>query len=98
MTRQDAIVRRRLEFDVVLDAWPDHTQGQALHSLISSGDVTAVRLPRGFVGLTIVPAPMLLYLDAGQLHVRQVLPTPGGRVRRYQRPGTRSDRHEDSRL
>src|SRR5574341_1958745 len=75
MTTQDAVVDRRLQFDVVLDAWPDGAQGKALHSLVASGDVAAVRLPYGFVGLTIVSARMLLYLDAGQLHVRQVLPT-----------------------
>ncbi len=98
MTTRDAVIRRRLEFDVVLDAWPDGAQGKALHSLVSSGDVAAVRLPYGFVGLTIVSAQMLLYLDAGQLHVRQVLPAAGGRVRQYQGTGTRSDRREDSRL
>lgn len=98
MTTQDAVIRRRLEFDVALDAWPDGAQGKALHSLVASGDVVAVRLPYGFVGLTIVSGQMLLYLDAGRLHVRQVLPAAGGRVRRYQGTGTRSDRREDSRL
>ncbi len=98
MTAQDAVIRRRLEFDVVLDAWPDGAQGKALHSLVASGDVAAVRLPNGFVGLTIASGQILLYLDAGQLHVRQVLPTSSGRVRRYRGTGTHSDRREDSRL
>ncbi len=98
MTRKDTIIRRRLEFDLVLDAWPDAAHGKALHSLVTSGDVVAVRLPYGFVGLTIVSAPMLLYVDAGRLHVRQVLPRPGGRVRRYQGTGTRLGRREDSRF
>jgi hypothetical protein len=87
MTTQDAVIRRRVEFDVVLDAWPDGAQGKALHSLVASGDVAAVRLSHGFIGLTIVSAQMLLYLDAGQLKVRQVLPAAGGRVRRYQGTG-----------
>ncbi len=87
MTTQDAVIRRRVEFDVVLDAWPDGAQGKALHSLVASGDVAAVRLSHGFIGLTIVSAQMLLYLDAGQLKVRQVLPAAGGRMRRYQGTG-----------
>jgi hypothetical protein len=99
MTKQDAIAHGRLEFDVVLDAWPDNTQGQALHSLITSGDVIAVQLPHGFVGLIIVPAPMLLHPGRGATsHQAKVLPTPGGRVRWYERTGTRSDRQEDSRF
>ncbi len=98
MTTQNAVIRRRLKFDVVLDAWPDSAQGKALHSLVASGDVAAVRLPYGFVGLTIVSAQMLTYLDAGQLHIKQVLPAVGGRGHRYQGTGTWSDRHEDSRL
>ncbi len=98
MTSPDTARRRRAGFDVVLDAWLGGAQGKALHSLVSSGDVVAVRFPHGFVELTIVSAQMLLYLDAGQLHVRQVLPTPGGRVPRYPRTGTRVDRREDSRL
>jgi hypothetical protein len=65
MATQDAVTRRKLEFDIVLDAWPDGTQANALRSLVASGDVAAVPLARGFVGLTIVSARMLLYLDAG---------------------------------
>lgn len=61
------MTRRRLEFDVVLDAWPDHIQGQALHSLITSGDVIAVQLPYGFAGLITVSSPMLMHRDEGQL-------------------------------
>ena len=87
MTTQDAVIRRWVEFDLVLDAWPEGAQGKALHSLVASGDVSAVLLSRGFVGLTIFSAQMLLYLDAGQLKVRQVLPATGGRVRRYQGTG-----------
>jgi len=69
--------RRRLEFDVILDGWPTGAQGKALGSLIASGDVIAVRLPLGFMGLTIVHTRTLLYVEAGQLRVRQILPTPG---------------------
>ncbi|HVH30268.1 MAG TPA: hypothetical protein VNA31_01190 [bacterium] len=87
MTTQDTVTRRRVDFDVVLDGWPDAAQGRALHSLVASGDVAAVRLSHGFIGLTIVSAQMLLYLDAGQLKVRQVLPASGGHVRRYQDTG-----------
>ncbi len=77
MTWRDRVSRRRLEFDLILDEWPTGAQGQALHSLVASGDVVAAPLPHGFVGLTIRHTRMMLYVEAGRLHVTQVLP-PGG--------------------
>lgn len=79
---------RRVKFDLVLDRWPAKTQGRALWSLVASGDVQAVRLPRGFVGLRIQPAQTLIYIEDGRPHVRQVLPQPRARGRWYQRTGT----------
>ena len=80
---------RRLEFDLVLDRWPARKQGRALWSLVASGDIEAVRLPRGFVGLRIQPAQTLVYIEDGRPYVRQVLPQPHATGRRYQRTGTR---------
>lgn len=79
---------RRMEFDLILDRWPAEAAGRALQSLVQSGDVQAVRLPRGFVGLRIQPAQTLIYIEDGRPHVRQVLPEPGPVGRRYQRTGT----------
>lgn len=84
MTTRETVIRRRLEFDVVLDAWPDGAQGEALDSLIAGGDVAAAHLPYGFVGLTIASAQTLLYLEAGRLHIKQILSLPGERERLYQ--------------
>ncbi len=50
MTTESLAATRRVEFDVVLDKWPDGAQGETLRSLIASGDVVAIRLPYGFVG------------------------------------------------
>ncbi len=94
MTRQDAVTPRRLEFDVVLDAWP----GGALDSLVASGDVLAVLLPYGFVGLKILPTQILVYAEAGRMHVKQVFPTPGARVPQHYRPGLRLPSLQDSRF
>ncbi len=60
MTWRDRVSRRRLEFDLILDEWPTGVQGQALHSLLASGDVVAAPLPHGFVGLTIRHTRMML--------------------------------------
>lgn len=84
MTARETVIRRRLEFDVVLDAWPHGAQGEALDSLIAGGDVAALHLPHGFVGLTIASAQTLLYVEAGKLHVKQILLPPDGRERQYQ--------------
>lgn len=77
MTWRDAVSRRRLEFDFILDEWPTGAQGQALQSLVASGDVVTAPLPQGFVGLTIRHTQMMVYVEAGRLHVKQVLPPPG---------------------
>ncbi len=77
MTWHDAVSRRRLEFDFILDEWPTKAQGQALQSLLASGDVVATPLPHGFVGVTIRHTQMMVYVEAGRLHVKQVLPLPG---------------------
>ncbi len=77
MTWRDPVSRRRLEFDLILDEWPTGAQGQALHSLVASGDVVSAPLPHGFVGLTIRYTQMMLYVEAGRLHIKQILP-PGG--------------------
>ncbi len=98
MTRQDAVTPRRLEFDVVLDEWPGGEQGGALDSLVASGDVLAVLLPCGFVGLKIIPAQILIYAEAGRMHVKQVLPTPGARVPQHYGPGLRLPSFQDSPL
>jgi len=78
MIWRDPVSRRRIEFDLVLDQWPTGVQGQALQSLVASGDVVAVPLPHAFVGLSIRHTQMMLYVEAGRLHVKQVLPPPGG--------------------
>jgi len=78
MTWRDAMSRRRLEFEFILDEWPTGAQGQALQSLVASGDVLAAPLPYGFVGLTIRHTEMMVYVEAGRLHVKQVLQQPGG--------------------
>lgn len=54
MTSWQGMIRRKPEFSVVLDEWPHGPQGDALTSLIITGDVVAVGLPHGFVGLKIV--------------------------------------------
>lgn len=79
---------QRVEFDLILDRWPTGRKGRALWSLVASGDVQAVRLPRGFVGLQIQHAQTLIYIEDGRPHVRQVLPEPHPTDRRYQRTGT----------
>ncbi len=84
MATQETVIRRRLEFDVLLDAWPDGAQGKALDSLIAGGDVAPVHLPYGFVGLTIASAHTLLYVEAGKLHVKQILLPPDRRERQSQ--------------
>ncbi len=78
MTWREADSRRRLKFDFILDEWPRGAQGQALQSLVASGDVRAAPLLYGFVGLTIRHTQMMVYVEAGRLHVKQVLPQPGG--------------------
>lgn len=98
MTRQYVVIPRRLEFDVVLDAWPGGAQGGALQSLVTSGDVLAVLLPYGFVGLKILPTQILVYAEAGRMHVKQVFPTPGARVPQHYRPGLRLPSLQDSQL
>lgn len=80
---------RRPVFDLVLDAWPDNAQGQALSSLVASGDVAATELPYGFVGLRIVSSQTLLYVEEGRWHVAQIVPQPSPRratVPQYQYP------------
>ncbi len=81
MTSWHRMTHRKPEFSAVLDEWPHGPQGDALTSLIISGDVVAVRLPHGFVGLKIVPTQTLFYVEAGRLHIRQVLPLPGSITR-----------------
>ncbi len=98
MTRQHTVTPHGLEFDVVLDEWPDGAQGDALHSLVASGDVLAVLLPYGFVGLKIIPAQILIYAEAGRMHVKQVFPTLGARVPQHYGPGLRLPSLQDSRL
>jgi hypothetical protein len=83
MTTREIVIHRRPEFDVVLDGWPGGAQGKALHSLIETGDVAASPLPYGFVGLTIAAAQTLLYVEAGKLHLKQILLPPDQRVPRY---------------
>ncbi len=78
MTWHDPVSHHRVEFDLILDEWPIGGQGQALQSLVASGDVVVASLPRGFVGLTIRYTRMMLYVEAGRLHVKQVLLPPGG--------------------
>ena len=82
------MTRRRLEFDVILDEWPGGVQSDALRSLIASGDVTAVRLPYGFVGLKMIHTQTLLYVEAGRPHIKQVLPMPGSKILKYRGTGT----------
>lgn len=64
----------RLDFDVVLDEWPSGAQGAALDSLARSGDIITVLLPNGFVGVKILPTQILVYVESGRMHVKQVLP------------------------
>jgi len=67
----------RLEFDALLDEWPAGAEGEALWSLVRSGDVIATRLPRGFVGIRIVPSHTQASIVAGRLRIRQVFPPRG---------------------
>lgn len=76
---------RNVAFDLVLDRWPAGPQGRALQSLVDDGEVTATRLPRGFVGLVIHHTQTLVYIEAGRPHVRQVLPEPRAVGRRLHR-------------
>lgn len=64
----------RIKFDLVLDEWPRGAQGAALDSLARSGDVITVRLPYGFVGVKILRTQILVYVESGRMHVKQVLP------------------------
>jgi len=77
-----------MEWDLVLDQWPRGPAGDALQSLIASGDVVAVDLPYGFVGLTIVHSQTIFYVEAGRVHVKHFLPplppVPDSQVRPYQ--------------
>lgn len=88
MSAPRPITLNRMEFDLVLDQSPRGAAGDALQSLIASGDVVAVGLPYGFVGLTIVHSQTLVYVEAGRLRLRQVLPVPPAvldpKVRQYQ--------------
>lgn len=79
---------RRTDFDVVIDEWPAGPKGMALQSLVDSGEVRAVRLPRRFVGLRIQHTQTLIYIEAGHPHVKQVLPQTHPAGRRYQGTGT----------
>lgn len=74
MIRTEAMTDRKLEFDLILDESPAGVQGDALSLLVASGDFIAVRLPYGFVGLRIVHTQTLLYVGAGQLHIKQIIP------------------------
>lgn len=66
----------RIEFDVILDEWPAGPKGDALHSLVASGDVIAARLPRGFVGVKLLDTRTVFYIEQGQWHLKQIRPTP----------------------
>ncbi len=98
MTWRGAVSIRRLEFDFFLDEWPNGAQGQALQSLVASGDVVATPLPHGFVGLTIRHTRMMVYVEAGRLHVKQVLPPPIGPAPSTAVPVPVLDRIQDSRF
>lgn len=65
-----------VDFDIVLDEWPGGAAGDALRSLIASGDLVVLSLPYGFVGLKIIHSQTLLYMEAGHLRVKQVVPAP----------------------
>lgn len=98
MTTWETIIRRRREFEVVLDAWPDGAQGEALDSLIAGGDVAAAHLPYGFVGLTyrlgadaLVPGSRATSYQANTLAARRARTPVSGCQ-------SRSDRCQHSRL
>jgi len=98
MSWRGAVARRKLEFDFILDEWPPGAQGQALQSLVASGDVVAAPLPHGFVGMTIRHSRMMVYVEAGRLHVKQVLPPPSGPSPSTAVPVPVLDRIQDSRF
>lgn len=89
----------RTEFDVILDESPAGPKGEALHSLVASGDVVAARLPRGFVGVKLLHTRTLFFIEQGQWHLKQIRPTlevPA--AEEYHGTGTRSNLLKDSRL
>lgn len=62
-------------FDVVLDEWPAGVQGGALQSLADSGDIVAITLPHGFVGLRMARTQIRCDVDARRIQVQQIRPT-----------------------